>query len=482
MTSADLSQNLIPATPPSPGSPSTVPPSSVAPSPEGDNLQHLNEYLYKHNLELATLNKTLSLLQKLYEISLLELDPISLADKVSDVVRNDLNLEIVGVLVYDKGQDELIPLHFSKSKRLVTAVEKINFAFRDIQIKHASAHSFFGKSISNMNPTMTNDFVSVWGGQGEDETIKKIQDEAHIKTTLVYPLVTQSNVIGFLLFGFNRDYGSLSDRERESIKNVSAVTAVALDKANLYKALQDANQKLEEVDKRKTEFLSLASHQLRTPITAIKGYTSMFLEGSYGEVSEQQREPISRVFQSSLNLANVVEDLLDVAKIEQGGMKYVYQDVDLEQVTSALSKEFALTAKSKGLELKYENTGAVPCMVSADPVKFRQVILNLLDNSIKYTQQGFVKLSIQKEITAGSAGMAVVSISDSGMGMSPETKTKLFGKFARGEGTKVNAGGSGIGLYLVKELVEAHHGTVSADSEGVGKGSTFTVKIPLKVS
>jgi signal transduction histidine kinase len=125
-------------------------------------------------------------------------------------------------------------------------------------------------------------------------------------------------------------------------------------------------------------------------------------------------------------------------------------------------------------------------MVSVDPVKFRQVILNLLDNSIKYTQSGFVKLSIKKEIAGkgskatSKAGNAVVSISDSGMGMSPETKTKLFGKFARGEGTKVNAGGSGIGLYLVKEIVEAHGGTVSADSPGLEKGSVFTVTLPLK--
>lgn len=451
-----------------------------------DNFHHLTEDLYKHNLELATVNKTLSLLQKLYEISLLELDPITLADKVSDVVRADLNLEIVGVLVYDKEADELQPLHFSKSKRLLDAVEKLQFAFRDIQIKNARKHSFFSKSLANMNPTMTNDFTSVWGGNGEDDKIRAIQAEAHIKTTLIYPLVTQSSVIGFLLFGFNRDYASLSDREKESIKNVADVTAVALDKANLYRALQDANAKLEEVDNRKTEFLSLASHQLRTPITAIKGYTSMFLEGSYGDVSDQQREPISRVFQSSLNLANVVEDLLDVAKIEQGGMKYVMQDLDLETITSALYKEFSLTAKSKGLELKYENTDASPCMVSIDPVKFRQVVLNLLDNSIKYTQQGFVKLSIKKEAGVVSSdgktkpGMAVVAISDSGMGMSEETKAKLFNKFARGEGTKVNAGGSGIGLYLVKEIVEAHGGLVSADSEGLGKGSTFTVRIPLK--
>ncbi|MBP7831613.1 MAG: HAMP domain-containing histidine kinase [Candidatus Pacebacteria bacterium] len=438
-------------------------------------LQHLNEDLYKHNLELAMVNKTLSLLRKLYQISLLELDPVTLANKVSDTVRVDFNLEIAGIFVYDKKKDLLEPLHFSKSERLLASVEKTDFHFKDAMIFNVSKNTFFDKLVKFSNPIMTKDINDVWGGVIPSDKLETVRKESNLKTILLFPLVTQNKTIGVLLLGFNRPYEALSEFEQEAMKSVTDVAAVALDKAYLYRELADANLKLEEVDKRKTEFLSLASHQLRSPITAIKGYTSMVLEGSYGDVTESQREPISRVFQSSLNLANVVEDLLDVAKIEQGGMKYVMQDADLEMITSALNKEFSLTAKSKGLELQYENAGASPCMVSIDPVKFRQVILNLLDNSIKYTEKGFVKLSIKKDGTN-----AMIVISDSGMGMSPETQAKLFGKFSRGEGTKVNAGGSGIGLYLVKEIVEAHGGTVSAESAGVGKGSVFTVKIPLK--
>jgi signal transduction histidine kinase len=443
---------------------------------EENRLRQINEEVYKHNLELAIVNKTLSLLRKLYQISLLELDPVTLANNISDTIRKDLNLELAGIFVYEKTADKLEPLHFSKTDRLASAVEKQGFHFKDTPITKVSKNPFFQKIIEYKNAAITQNMSDVWSGNISPEQLEIVKQESNIKTVLIFPLVTRNNFIGVLLFGFNREYNSLSDSEKEAIKSITDVTAVALDKAYLYRELADANIKLEEVDKRKTEFLSLASHQLRTPITAIKGYTSMFLEGSYGDVAETQREPISRVFQSSLNLANVVEDLLDVAKIEQGGMKYVFQDIDLETVTNALYKEFSLTAKSKGLELKYENTGASPCMVSIDPVKFRQVVLNLLDNSIKYTPQGFVKLSIKKDGTN-----AVVTISDSGMGMSDETKAKLFGKFSRGEGKEVNAGGSGIGLYLVKEIVESHKGTVSADSPGLGKGSVFTVTIPLKV-
>ncbi len=440
-----------------------------------DRLRQINEEVYKHNLELAIVNKTLSLLRKLYQISLLELDPITLANDVSDAVRKDLNLEIAGIFVFNEKADSLEPLHFSKSDRLFAALDQVGFHFKDATITAASKQPFFEKLIQYKASALTNNIADVWSGFIPTEKLDIIREAANIKTILAFPLITQNKIIGVLLFGFNRDYNSLSEHEKEAIKSVTDVVAVALDKAYLYKALQDANEKLKSLDKLKTEFLSLASHQLRSPITAIKGYTSMLLENSYGAITETQHEPISRIFQSSLNLANVVEDLLDVAKIEQGGMQYAFQDVDLELITSALYNEFSLTAKSKGLELSYDHDSAKPCMVNADPVKFRQVVLNLLDNSIKYTEKGFVKLSIKKE---GSE--AVISITDSGIGMSPQTKEKLFGKFNRGEGEKMNAGGSGLGLYLVKQIVEAHKAKISADSPGVGQGATFTVKMALK--
>lgn len=268
----------------------------------------------------------------------------------------------------------------------------------------------------------------------------------------------------------------------EEIKHISEeLYKRNLELANLYKErerlnkeLESANLKLKDLDKLKTEFLSLASHQLRSPITAIKGYSSMLLEGSYGELAEKQHEAVSRVFQSSFNLGNVVEDLLDISKIEQGGMTFNMQNIDLDNICSDLYQELLLTAKSKGLNFTYENSGAEGLMVKGDPIKLRQVVQNLVDNSMKYTKEGFVKMTLSKGDMS-----AVITVTDSGMGMSDETKKNLFGKFARGEGKDVNAGGSGLGLYLVKKIVEAHNGVISTDSAGVGKGSTFTVTLPL---
>ncbi len=237
--------------------------------------------------------------------------------------------------------------------------------------------------------------------------------------------------------------------------------------------LEQANIKLQSVDKLKTEFLSLASHQLRSPLTAIKGYTSMLLEGSFGAISDNQKEAIDRVFQSSSHLAKVVEDLLNVSKIEQGGLKYEMAPFDFEKVAHDLATDLSITAQKKGLDLKYESDGKTH-MVMGDMEKIRQVVLNIIDNAIKYTEKGSITVSVKHN---DARNVDVLAVTDTGMGISAEEKEVLFQKFSRGEGGKTNTSGSGLGLYLAKQIAEAHGGHISISSPGVGKGSTFTIEL-----
>jgi signal transduction histidine kinase len=237
--------------------------------------------------------------------------------------------------------------------------------------------------------------------------------------------------------------------------------------------LEDANEKLQSLDKLKTEFLSLASHQLRSPLTAIIGYTSMLLDGSFGEINDKQKEAIDRVYQSSRHLSTTVEDLLNVSKIEQGGMQYVKVPFDFEKASADLAKDLSVTAQKKGLKLTFETDGKSPYKVNGDMEKIRQVILNFIDNSIKYTKEGSINVLLSK-----NEKTIRLSIKDTGMGMTPEIKAKLFQKFARAEGGKMNAGGSGLGLYLAKKIIEeGHNGKVGVDSEGMNKGSTFWMEL-----
>lgn len=236
--------------------------------------------------------------------------------------------------------------------------------------------------------------------------------------------------------------------------------------------LESANEKLKGLDKLKTEFVSLASHQLRSPLTAIKGYTSMLLEGDYGEISSEAKNTIERVMESSNNLTIVVEDLLNVSKIESGGMKYEMLPFNLYDLAKNEATDLSVTANNKGLKLTFEETGGDNCIVVGDKDKLRQVILNFIDNSIKYTKEGEIKVKVEKV-----GDKVVFSVKDTGVGMTKEVIDTLFHKFARGDGSRMNTSGSGLGLYLAREIVEAHKGRVWVDSEGLGKGSSFYVEL-----
>ncbi len=238
--------------------------------------------------------------------------------------------------------------------------------------------------------------------------------------------------------------------------------------------LEKANEKLKGQDKLKTEFLGFASHQVRSPLSGIKNAASMLLEGSYGKITnDRQYTQIDQILNSSNNLIKVIEDLLDVSKIEQGGMKYEMQQVEIKKLIENIVNEFSASAKNKGLALSIEEKDEGEYIVKADPLKIRQVFLNLIDNSMKYTRIGFVKILLSKP----DIGKVRIAVTDSGIGISANNISNLFEKFSRGEGGKVNVGGSGLGLYLAKEIIISHGGKIWAESLGAGKGSTFKIEL-----
>ncbi len=240
--------------------------------------------------------------------------------------------------------------------------------------------------------------------------------------------------------------------------------------------LEVANDKLKDLDKLKTEFLSLASHQLRSPLTAIKGYSSMILDGDYGKVNNKVKEIMDRILESSGNLIIVVEDLLNVSKIESGGMQYQKINFDIAVVLNEVSRDLSVVANKKGLSLDFNKDINGNYITNGDKEKLRQVLINLIDNSIKYTKVG----SINTFIKNTAKGTILISIQDTGIGFKDKkSKDGLFSKFGRGEGARLNTTGSGLGLYLAKEIVKAHSGKIWVESEGENKGSTFYVELPI---
>ncbi|MEK7192918.1 MAG: ATP-binding protein [Patescibacteria group bacterium] len=258
---------------------------------------------------------------------------------------------------------------------------------------------------------------------------------------------------------------------RSVLKEVKVRERVEL----LAKQLEKANLKLTELDRQKSEFVSIASHQLRSPLTAIKGYSSLILEGAFGIVPEKINEAVDKIYQSSQSLVYVIENFLNISRIEQGRMSYEFVPTDMAVLIKGIVDQLYPNIEKKGLKISFEYENSKIFTANIDQEKLRQSVMNLIDNSSKYTKEGWIKVALTQK-----AKRLSITISDSGIGMTKQTIQKLFGKFNRGDGAgKINAGGAGLGLFLAAEIVIAHKGKVFADSKGLGKGSTFTIELPV---
>lgn len=235
------------------------------------------------------------------------------------------------------------------------------------------------------------------------------------------------------------------------------------------------NERLKELDNAKSEFISIASHQLRTPLTAIKGYVSLLLEGSYGKTPAPIQDVLDKVYTINNRLVQLVENLLNVSRIEAGRIQYNFELIWLEPLVMEIVDTFAITAKNKNLTLTFNRSKQMLSQLTLDPNKIKEVVSNLIDNAIKYTKKGGVTVSVEAR-----EGAAWIIISDTGIGIHPSDKVKLFEKFTRSKETaSMVVSGSGLGLYVGKSFVQAHGGKIWAESEGMGRGSRFIVELPF---
>lgn len=258
-------------------------------------------------------------------------------------------------------------------------------------------------------------------------------------------------------------------KQREHLERVSK----SLQKAN--KKLANTAKKLKVLDKAKNEFLSVAAHQLRTPATAIKGYTSMILEGTFGKCDDSVMDVLRKVCDVNERMTALIEDLLTTSRIESGYLKYEFAKANIQDILEELNNTFTIRAKESKLNfsIKYPQKDPLPEVV-VDKNKIREVISNIIDNAIKYTPKGNIKVTAEKV-----EEFIKISVKDTGRGMTERTKKNLFEKFTRGRESASDVEGTGLGLFVVKNYVEKHGGTISAYSDGLGKGSEFVIKLPI---
>ncbi|OGY77819.1 MAG: hypothetical protein A2295_04445 [Candidatus Jacksonbacteria bacterium RIFOXYB2_FULL_44_15] len=310
---------------------------------------------------------------------------------------------------------------------------------------------------------------------------------------LVVPVISRRHEKAFILIGDKYSGDVFDNQDVNLFELIKTQLASALDKSKLYaeaqdfnaqlkkkindatKELRQANARLRELDKAKTLFLSVASHQLRTPLSGIKGFLSMVLEKDFGTVPPQINTVLAEVYANTNRLIRLVNTFLNVSRIEAGRLSIMKREEDLVLMSKKIIDELQFVAKDKKLELRLEtNKDVILAEIDAD--KIEDVLINLVDNAIKYTVAGQVVLRL---IDHGAIVRAEVV--DTGQGLEAKEIKLLFNKFVRGTRSfAVHTDGSGLGLYIAKRLVDLHGGKIGVDSPGIGKGCMFWIELPKK--
>ncbi len=241
----------------------------------------------------------------------------------------------------------------------------------------------------------------------------------------------------------------------------------------LTKELENANEKLKALDKARSEFITIASHQLRTPPATIKWYLSSVLDGDYGKLKSEQKEILEKTNRTNNSLISLVDDMLNVSRIERGKMEFLFQPANLLDLAKITFEQLEPIAKEKGLKLTFKAPKGKFPEIMADKEKVRQVMNNLIDNAIKYTKAGSVNISLRTE-----NGQIVFQTEDTGKGITPEEADSIFEKFSRGKESVKQSAGLGLGLYVAKIIISQHKGKIWAESSGANKGSKFIFSLP----
>ena len=299
-------------------------------------------------------------------------------------------------------------------------------------------------------------------------------------TTVAFPLVTKNMPGSVLLFGANKRSQDIPAHEIELMQGFAHTVGIALENASLYSSavaakeeLSHANDQLKELDKLKDEFVSLASHELRTPMTAIQGSISTILDGYAGEINPQAKEFLTAAYNENDRLIRLVNNLLNISRIEAGRLVFELKPLDFNQIAHTVVANLQMAAKEKGLTLSYTAT-QTPLSVRVDEDKLKEVLVNLVGNALKFTHKGGVTINTSVKDT-----LLIVNVTDTGSGIAQKDQELLFKKFSQVKGDYAKqTGGTGLGLYICKKIVEGMGGTVWLSSQ-LGQGSTFSFSLPI---
>jgi signal transduction histidine kinase len=284
----------------------------------------------------------------------------------------------------------------------------------------------------------------------------------------IYPLFFQQQVHGHFICGLNDPYQKLSAGDLEFLQIVAHSLSVYLESA-------EAIERQKRLDSMKSEFVSIVSHQLRTPLSGVKWILNMAQGGDLGELTEEQKGFFQKAYESNERMIKLVNDLLNISRIEEGHMVYHFAPLDLKKLVEDIITDYQVTTTAKRLKVETNFAQLQPIFMQGDQELLSIALTNLIDNAIKFSPQGG---TLTIELQPDEKGVTFL-VKDRGIGMSVEDRDKLFTKFFRAENAKrMQTEGTGLGLFISKNVVEKHRGIISVDST-LGTGTTFHCHFPL---
>jgi signal transduction histidine kinase len=306
------------------------------------------------------------------------------------------------------------------------------------------------------------------------ESLQKIVLEAGYLARIFIPLLGADRIVGALVVR-RKAPGEFPKSTIDLLQTFAAQSVLAIQNARLFNEIQVKSNELEVASQHKSQFLANMSHELRTPLNAILGYTELVLDSIYGDVPERARSVLERVQSNGKHLLGLINDVLDLSKIEAGQLKLSLEDYSIRDVVHSVFSVVEPLAEEKHLALKVDLPNDLP-VAYGDERRLTQVLLNLVGNAIKFTDAGEVVIR-----AAASNGQYTLSVQDTGPGISPSDQVKIFEEFQQADASTTKAkGGTGLGLSIAKRIVNLHGGCIRVSSE-LGSGSTFFIDVPIKV-
>ncbi len=338
--------------------------------------------------------------------------------------------------------------------------------------------------------------------QDEKNKIDKLKNNMkRIEANLCLPLIIKDKIMGMIVLGNKVSRDPYFEQDVNLLQDLASQASIALQNAALYskvtdlsqnlekkveeqikelkkayKNLEKAYKKLQSMDHAKTEFMSIVSHQLRTPLSIMKGYISMILEGTYSESTKKTKQVLENVYETNNRLISLVNDVLNVSRIQAGRVQINFEKKKVQEVIENAVSKMASPAQDKNIKLIFNKPEKEIPEINIDDNKIENILINLIDNAIKYTPQGSITVDLRKD-----RKHVIIEVKDTGDGMTKNEISKIFETFRRGEaGQKFWTEGAGLGLYIAKQFVAMHKGEITANSQGKNKGSVFYIKLPIK--